>query len=390
MYVHFPYCGVKCPYCDFNSHVLDHDDRRYGDAILLELAARGHALRETPEGLASVYFGGGTPSRWAPAEVGRVLAALEARYGFRTGIEITLEANPELVDAARFEAYRGVGINRFSIGCQSFDDAELTALGRAHDGANAVSAIRAAQSTGARVSLDLIYGLPKQTEAAALRSVETALELQPDHVSAYTLTIEPHTALARRVRLGTFQPMPDDAQAELIEVVSGRLEDAGYRRYEVSSYAREGRVAVHNTAYWFGSPYLGLGAGAHGFELAVDGRHGIRRENVRGPDRYLETTEAGHTEARFEEERNLQGLAADRATVAFRTIFGLDLEAWGTELGPGFRVSVVEAGLAALARQGFLTQSGLRWRPTPKGLLFNDALARVMLELCEEGFSGRD
>lgn len=386
IYVHFPYCAEKCPYCDFNSHVLPHDDRRYADAILAELDHRAEHLEAPADGLASVYFGGGTPSRWAPEEVGRVLAAIRARFGLAPGAEVTLEANPGTLVEGRLEGFRRSGINRFSIGCQSFDDLELRTLGRIHDAEAGRRAVRMARGTGARVSLDLIYGLPGQSAASAFRSVDEALQLEPDHVSAYTLSIEPNTVLARRTRLGLFRPMPDDEQADLIEHVSARLERAGFARYEVSSYARAGRVSIHNTLYWLGGAYLGLGAGAHSYlphrpPGASGPRSAIRRENERSPERYLAAALGGRTEAQFEERLDPRGLVADRLMVVFRTAFGLDPGALVSETGAWLGQDVLSGALLTLERQGLVKQAGRRVAPTARGFLFNDAIARAMLDL---------
>lgn len=386
VYVHFPYCMVKCPYCDFNSHAVAHDDVAYADAILAELEQRKHQLPVPPEGLASVYFGGGTPSRWDPGQVGRVIDALRRALGFRDGVELTLEANPGTVVEGRLEAFAAAGINRFSIGCQSFIDSELAELGRAHDAAAARRAVREAKSTGARVSLDLIYGLPGQDEPRARASVDTALELEPDHLSAYTLTIEPNTVLDRRTRLGLFRPMPDDDQARLIEAVTGHLARDGYARYEVSSYARAGKVSVHNTGYWLGAWYLGLGAGAH--SCLPEGEGAGRRENVRAPSKYVESALAGAVTVPQFEQRDRVGLATDRLMVVFRTAFGLDVEAFFRTC-PELDRAPVLAACQDLEARGFIEARDGRFRPTHRGFLFNDAVAVRMLEAADAWQSTR-
>ena len=229
-----------------------------------------------------------------------------------------------------------------------------------------------------------LYGLPGQTEADALASVRTALELAPDHLSAYTLTIEPETVLARRTALGLFKPMPDDDQAALIERVSDALADAGYARYEISSYARAGRVSVHNTLYWLGGAYLGVGAGACSYLPTTDLREAERRENLRAPERSLDDALARRHEAGFEETLDPLGILKDRLMVGFRTAFGLDAGALEREFASfGFRTSALEEALRGLERQGRLEARQGRWRPTFRGLLFNDAIARDMLEVAE-------
>ena len=386
VYVHFPYCEHKCPYCDFNSHVQRHDDDAYASAILRELELRGETLRAPPHGLASVYFGGGTPSLWAPRSVERVLRAIERRWGLKPGAEVTLEANPGTASTATLRGYRAAGVNRFSIGCQSFSDRELKTLGRIHTADGALRAVEAAHETGARVSLDLIYGLADQTIPQALDSLERAIGLDPHHISAYTLTVEPATALGRRARLGLYRPLPDDAQAEMIETISLRLEQSGFPRYEVSSYARPEHVAVHNSLYWTGGAYLGLGAGAHSYLPTFTETGGLRRETEASPQRYLQQAHEGDFQPSFQERLDAGALLRDRLMLVFRTRFGLDVQALTRELGASRRVpEVLEAGLQTLERQGLVRRTKSLWAPTRRGFLFNDALARAMLELAERG-----
>lgn len=379
VYIHFPYCRSKCPYCDFNSHVIQPDDRRYADAVIAELRSRASELSDGP--VSSIYFGGGTPSLWAPHEVERVRSAVEERFGLARDAELTLEANPESLTMRRLEAYRGRGLNRFSIGVQSFDDTELAILGRTHSAGTAVRAVRSARHTGASVSLDLIYGLPDQRWASVRESLERATELEPDHISAYTLTIEPQTVLARRTRLGLFHPMPDDAQAELIERVTAYLERHGYRRYEISSYARAGHEARHNSAYWAGGAYLGLGAGAHSYLPRADGG-ALRRENVRSPETYVTGCLAGAPRVQFEEDLEARHVLADRLMVAMRVAWGLDPADLITHAGApwGFGTRLVEA-LRQLEARGWVVQRDGRFRPTAQGFLFNDAVAMALMEV---------
>ena len=390
VYVHFPYCGRKCPYCDFNVYVTQHNDAVFADAILRELDDRGSFL-SAPGGLASLYFGGGTPTRWSAAELGRVVAGVRERFGFRPGAEITVEANPEDASLELFEEFRAVGVNRFSVGCQSFVEQELRVLGRRHSVDDGVAAVRWARASGARVSLDLIYGLPGQSAEDLIRSLRMAVELETDHVSAYVLTVEPETPLARRVRLGTFKPLPDDTQAAMMEKVSTFFESAGLSRYEVSSFARNGRVAIHNNLYWLGGTYLGLGAGAHSY-LRLDGHPhvALRRENVRSPDRYLTQALGPGVEASFEERLNIRAMVADRAMVVFRSAFGLDLAAWSREYGAVLSIEKLSEALGSMTRQGFLQREGTRWRPTTRGFLFNDAVARGMVAAVDEAFEESD
>lgn len=384
VYVHFPWCEKKCDYCDFNSHTGEHDDRRYADAILRELEQRGPAYQGRAPGLRSVFFGGGTPSLWDPAQVARVLSGLEGAFGFLPEVEITLEANPGTVHEGHFEAYARAGVNRFSLGVQSLRDEELQFLGRIHDRHAAERGVRLASGTGARVSLDLIYGLYGQGVEDALYSVERALELGTTHLSAYTLTIEPDTLLGRRTRLGLYTPMDDDAQAELIERVADRLQAAGLHRYEVSNFARPGHESRHNLLYWHGGTYLGLGAGAHSYLPEPRLRGAVRREAVKLPAEYLVEAEAGRFPARFEEALTQRLVVQDRLMVALRTRFGLSPAALDAEIQAEGRLAraIVTLG-EELIRSGWLRWDEEWLVPTAQGFLYNDAIAKRMMPLAE-------
>jgi putative oxygen-independent coproporphyrinogen III oxidase len=377
LYVHFPYCAKKCPYCDFNSHAVEHDDRRYADAVLAELDARPFSGRRR---LSSIFFGGGTPSRWAPEQVGRVIDAIERKFGFEPNVEITLEANPGTVADARMFAFVAAGVNRFSIGVQSFDDAELGSLGRIHDASRAETAVRIAKKTGARVSLDLIYALPGQSWNDVRRSLERALSLETDHISAYTLTIEPDTVLGKKTARGLFVPMIDDLQADMIERVTDALAKAGYARYEISNYAQPGEESRHNSLYWVGGAYLGVGAGAHSYLPSPDLRSAIRRENVKRPEAYLASALGGETDVEFEEELALPQVIGDRLMVALRPRWGIDLGELANEARlPREALGAIDTALDDLARRGLVERAGTRVVPTARGFLMNDAIARALL-----------
>lgn len=384
VYVHFPYCASKCPYCDFNSHVLDHDDHRYADAVLAELAARVDQLGPAPPdrpGLGSVFIGGGTPSRWAPDAVGRVLAEIRRQTGAGPDLEVTLEANPGSVDAERFAAFVQAGVGRLSIGCQSFDDAELAWLGRRHDAATGVRAVEAAVKAGARVSLDLMYGLPDQPWSAIRRNLDQAIALGTEHVSAYALTIEPDTLLERRASLKLFQPVDDDRMADLYQRVTDYLGAHGFERYEVSNYARPGAECRHNVLYWHGGAYLGLGAGAHGYRPGRGAEASDRRENIKAPRGYLEAMERRDFTPRVRETLDERQRVQDRLLVAGRTRWGFTLDelelspAANAELAPRLR-----AAAEVLQQHGLLAADGARWRPTPRGFEFADTIARRLVD----------
>ncbi|MBX2812539.1 MAG: radical SAM family heme chaperone HemW [Myxococcales bacterium] len=388
IYVHFPYCAHKCSYCDFNSHAIAHEDKLYADAIIQEFDQRSHLL-PTPKGVSSIYFGGGTPSRWAPSQVERVIQHLHASVPINHGAELTLEVNPESATVERLEQYRQAGINRFSIGCQSFSSEYLTQLGRTHSAENARTVVQAARSTGAYVSLDLIYGLPEQSDDGALRDLHQGIALDPHHISAYTLTIEPETVLARRVRLGTFRPMPDDDQAHLIEMVSEELMKAGYHRYEVSSYAKRGYVARHNSLYWLGGYYLGLGAGAHSYLPENEANQTIvayRQGNERAPDRYIAKALNHDAIHQFQEPIALRTALAERVMLVFRSAYGLNMEHWLQRTSTHLNVDVFTHALENLRANGLLTREGSWWRPTTKGFLYNDFIAVTMLQAIDDAF----
>jgi oxygen-independent coproporphyrinogen-3 oxidase len=295
LYIHIPWCVKKCPYCDFNSHArngaLPVD--AYVDALLADL---DHDLRDYANALAgrplhSIFFGGGTPSLFAPAAIARILDGIAARITLPRGIEITLETNPGTVEHGRFDGYLKAGVSRLSFGVQSFDDDKLRRLGRIHSAADAERAMREARDTGySNFNLDLMYALPEQTLAGALADIERALALQPAHISHYQLTLEPNTLFAAKP-----PPLPDEDSAwDMQEACQQRLADAGYAQYEVSAYARDKLRSVHNLNYWTFGDYLGIGAGAHGkISDAANGRI-VRTSKLKLPRSYLDRAERHH------------------------------------------------------------------------------------------------
>jgi oxygen-independent coproporphyrinogen-3 oxidase len=380
VYVHFPYCERKCPYCDFNVHAIPHDDRTYADAIIAELRARGPAFRPSSGVFSTLYFGGGTPSEWSPGEVARVIEAVRSDLGLARSAEITLEANPGTVSEQRLDQFRAGGVTRFSLGVQSFRSPELELLGRTHSPAEAEAIAVKAKRTGAMVSIDLIYGLTAQTEAEVTESIDCALGLEPDHVSAYTLTIEPETPLAKRTRLGLYRALDDDRQADLYAHVTAKLERAGYQHYEVSSYAPAGKEAVHNSIYWTGGAYLGVGAGAHSYLPASNLVRAIRRENVRAPEAYLKGARAGTFPASFEERLEGPEVIGDRLLTGVRARWGVDLAALdrSAELA-GRLLQQLEPAVDRLVKDGLIEREGGRIRPSPRGFLWTDRIARELL-----------
>ena len=379
LYVHFPYCTRRCPYCDFNSRAAAFDDARYGDAVIAELRARGPSF-ERAGGFATIYFGGGTPSLWAPRQVGRVIESVREIVGLTPGAEVTLEANPESLSPARLDAFVHAGINRLSLGVQSPADGELAQLGRAHQAADARAAAAHAQAIGVMLSCDLIYGLPGQTAEALDASLGAFVSLRADHVSAYALTIKEGTPLARRVEHGELVVMSDDEQAAASDRVATALAGAGYERYEVSSYARSDGEAAHNSLYWIGAPYLGIGAGAHSYAPAPDLAGAERRENVRDPNRYIAGALAGRIDAQMSETLDRREAVAERLIVGVRARWGVDLHALGVKSGWGDRLqAVLRPAVDGLRDDGLVTHAGAVLAPTPRGLDFADGIARRLL-----------
>jgi oxygen-independent coproporphyrinogen-3 oxidase len=281
LYVHVPFCLTRCGYCDFNAYAgLGHLADRYVAGLRAEADLHAAAWAGVP--FASVFVGGGTPTTLAPETLGALFAHLRERFALEPDAEVTVEANPDTVDRRSLVALRDAGATRLSIGVQSFDPDVLAALERVHPPASARRAFAAARAAGFEdVNVDLIYGAYGETPGSWGRTLEEALALGPEHVSAYALTVEPNTPLGRKVATGLV-PAPDpDLQAEMYEAGCRALGGAGYRHYEVSNWARPGRECRHNVGYWDGRPYLGLGAGAHSF------RDGGRWWNVRPPERYL-------------------------------------------------------------------------------------------------------
>ena len=263
LYIHWPFCVSKCPYCDFNSHVRDTVDQdAWAAALLADLAHE--ASLTTGRTLGSIFFGGGTPSLMPPATVGALIDAAARHWQVADDIEITLEANPSSVEAARFHDLAKAGVNRVSLGLQALDDNALRMLGRAHDVAEGLAALETAQGSFARVSFDLIYARPDQDDAAWARELERALSFGTEHLSLYQLTIEPGTQFATLVRQGKLTPIDNDRGADLFEATRAMTAAKGLPAYEISNHARRGAESRHNLTYWRYNDYVGIGPGAHG------------------------------------------------------------------------------------------------------------------------------
>jgi oxygen-independent coproporphyrinogen-3 oxidase len=367
IYIHWPFCAKKCPYCDFNSHVRAGVDVAAWQAALLA-DMRHEAALAGGAPLTSIFFGGGTPSLMPPALVAALLAEAERLWGFDPAIEITLEANPSSVEAASFTALAAAGVNRVSLGVQSFDDATLRWLGRLHGGDEARRALAIAQAAFARVSFDLIYALPDHSPEQWEAELGEAIGHGTGHLSLYQLTIEPGTRFASDVRRGVFAPLDDDAAADLFALTQDMTQAAGLAAYETSNHARAGEESRHNLTYWRYQDYCGIGPGAHGRRA---GRATVRHKK---PENFLNAVaERGHGVA---EERSLAPAeqAAEALLMGLRLAEGVDLAALGQRFGFERAGLVSEPALDRLRAMGLTWADGARIGVAPQGRSLLDAL----------------
>ena len=365
LYVHWPFCVSKCPYCDFNSHVrASIDERAYADALLADLA---HEAALTPgRRLGSIFFGGGTPSLMAPDTVARIIAAADRHWRFADDIEITLEANPSSVEVARFAGIAAAGVNRVSLGLQALDDGALRFLGRAHGVDESLAALDTAQARFARTSIDLIYARPGQGAAAWGAELARALAFGTDHLSLYQLTIEPGTRFAALAAKGELPTLDPDEAATLFEATRAQTAAAGRPAYEVSNHARPGAESRHNLAYWRYADYVGVGPGAHGRRLdAATVRH-RKPENWRAA-----VARNGHGIER-EDVLPPETRAAEALLMGLRLDAGIDLARLAAMTGIDRLVD--DAAVTRLAGHGLVARTGDRLRVTGAGMLLLDGI----------------
>ncbi len=373
LYVHWPYCARICPYCDFN---VVRDRGRVEEqaglvrAILADMEAQSRLVG--PRRLASIFFGGGTPSLMPPEAVAAVIARAEALFPPAGDMEITLEANPTDAEAGRYAALAEAGINRLSMGVQSFDDAALKFLGRDHSAAEARRAVETAGRAFPRLSIDLIYARPGQSVADWTAELTTALDLGFEHISPYQLTIEPTTAFGRAFARGTLTPPDEDLAAELYEATQAVLEGAGFEAYEVSNHARDVAArSSHNLHVWRGGDYLGLGPGAHG-RLTLDGERTATVAHRRIAD-YVQGVAAGTPWAE-RETLDVSGAAEERVLLGLRTVEGVPLA-----LLHALGLSETTGPLAELIADGFVALGDGRAAATASGRRVLDAVLRDLL-----------
>jgi oxygen-independent coproporphyrinogen-3 oxidase len=368
LYVHWPFCVSKCPYCDFNSHVrAEVDQAAWRAALLADLA---HEARATAGAtLGSIFFGGGTPSLMPPETVAAVIAAARDAWGFAPDIEITLEANPSSVEAARFADIAAAGVNRVSLGLQALDDDALRFLGRAHDVAEGLFALDIAQRVFDRVSFDLIYARPDQPLAAWEAELHRAIGFGTEHLSLYQLTIEPGTRFATEAAAGRLTIPEDDAAADLFEATREITAAAGLPAYEVSNHARPGAESRHNLSYWRYTGYAGIGPGAHGR------RGAIATTRHRKPENWMAAvTRNGHG-LQSEEPLDHSARATEALVMGLRLAEGIDRTALAAQ---GIEIDAIldPAALDRLAAAGLLTRTADRLRLTDTGMPVLDAILR--------------
>lgn len=367
LYIHWPFCARKCPYCDFNSHVRDRvDEEAWHKALISDMESEAETASGEP--LASIFFGGGTPSLMPPQLVASLLEKAQGLWGFGPDIEITLEANPSSVEAENFADLAKAGVNRVSLGIQALDDQTLKFLGRLHSLDEALKALDTAQTEFDRVSFDLIYARPGQSAGDWQAELSRALGFGTSHLSLYQLTIEPGTRFQTDVRRGVFAPLGDDPAAELYTLTQELTAAAGLPAYEISNHAKPGEESRHNLTYWRYHDYCGIGPGAHGR------RGGVATERHKKPENYLEACAASGNGIKTARELSNEEQATEALLVGLRLTEGVDLAALER------RFAIPASELIDTSKLDFHTANGLVWQRdtrvglTPAGMPLLDAL----------------
>lgn len=375
LYIHLPWCVRKCPYCDFNSHEIGRNTPReedYVDALIRDL--EGELSRIWGRRITSIFIGGGTPSLFSDAAINRLLLEVQARLNYYPGIEITLEANPGTAEAEKFREFRQAGVNRLSLGVQSFDDAKLEQLGRIHSAEEARNAIRMAQDAGFEdINIDIMFGLPGQVVEEATRDLQHAVDHGPTHISWYQLTLEPNTVFYSRPP----QLPDDDLVWEMQEQGQQLLSDNDYRQYEVSAWSKTGQRCVHNLNYWEFGDYLGIGAGAHSKITNIAEGSILRTARHRIPDSYMQR--AG-TEAVYAEKRELGNtdIPLEFMMNAMRLTEGVQPQLFLQRTG--LPLNCVQSQLQAAEKNGLLEWSITRLKPTERGNRYLNDLLQLFMD----------
>jgi putative oxygen-independent coproporphyrinogen III oxidase len=371
LYIHWPFCISKCPYCDFNSHVRDrinHADWR--KALLADLAHEAHVRPGAPIG--SIFFGGGTPSLMEPATVAALIAAADQHWGLSADVEITLEANPSSVEAAKFDALAAAGVNRVSLGLQALNNEALHFLGRAHDVDEGLAALETAQKAFARVNFDLIYARPDQNAEGWAAELARAIALGADHMSLYQLTIEPGTRFETLVKRGTFAPLDPDDAAPLYEQTQAQMDAAGLPAYETSNHARLGQESRHNLTYWRYGQYMGIGPGAHGR------RGGLATVRHKKPENWLSAVERNGHGTQIEDVLSPEEKAREALVMGLRLAEGVDLGRITAQTGISVEQLLNPRGEDMLTSLGLINRTGSHLCVTRSGALLLD---RILVEL---------
>lgn len=375
LYIHIPYCISKCPYCDFNSHVVaEIPEVNYTDALVRELDHYGDLDDWRGRTVQSIFFGGGTPSTFKPESIGKLLAWVAATFPVNLDCEITLEANPGTVDSDKFFGYRDAGVNRVSVGVQSFQPKLLKFLGRAHSAGEARKALDIVRRAHfENFSLDLIYAIPGQTLEELEAELDAALSFQPPHLSAYNLTFEEGTPFHHEYRAGRMQSLSEEEEIAMAELIEKKFSAAGLLRYEISNYARRGWHSRHNVNYWRGGDYLGLGAGAHSYRQDDSGPPGGRRwSNEKNPGRYMmQVTKSRHAVVEKEEIGGSKA-AGEFMFLGLRMIEGVSVKKFRARFGkaPAEMYSRIRDWIDA----DVIEEKRGHLRLTPKGLMLANSI----------------
>ena len=370
LYIHWPFCVTKCPYCDFNSHVrASIDDAEWRAALLADLAYEAAQLPN--HRLASIFFGGGTPSLMPPETVAALIEAATTHWQPIDGLEITLEANPSSVESARFADFAAAGVNRLSLGLQALDDADLKLLGRPHDLAQGLAALDVAQKHFDRVSFDLIYDRPGMTTQSWQPELARALAFGTEHLSLYQLTLEPGTRFTALHKQGKLTLPDSDTSADLFELTRDMTASAGIPAYEVSNHARPGAESRHNLAYWTYGDYAGIGPGAHGRRM------GLATERLKKPEQWREAVTAhGHGILGSAARLTGQELATEALVMGLRLAAGIDAARFEARTGVPLASAIRPDRVARLAAQGLLHHDAAGLRLTPAGQPFVDTVLK--------------
>ncbi|AUW58141.1 coproporphyrinogen III oxidase [Sphingobium sp. SCG-1] len=374
LYIHWPFCVSKCPYCDFNSHVRETIDADAWEAALLADMAHEAALTSGRR-LSSIFFGGGTPSLMPPKIAAALIVAAEQHWGFAPDIEITLEANPSSVESARFADLAAAGVNRVSLGLQALDDDALRFLGRAHGVAEGLAALDSAQHVFDRVTFDLIYARPDQSEADWQAELSRALRFGTGHLSLYQLTIEPGTRFESMVRRGDFVPADPDHCATLYEVTQALTDAAAMPAYEISNYARMGQESRHNLTYWRYRDYVGIGPGAHGR------RNAQATQRHKKPENWMSAVARNGHGLKSEDALAPEERATEALLMGLRLREGVDLDGIAAISGIAPAALVDRQAIERLSDLGFVQASGSHLQVLPAGMLLLDAILPQVVAL---------